>query len=401
MNDFINRLGEHDRVLLVGDTRQHQAVEAGAPYQQLQEAGMGTARLDQIVRQQDPELRKAVEQLADGRVREAVRNLDGQGRVHEIPDRGERLQEIAREYVREPERTLIVSPDNQSRREINELVHREMQGRGLAHGEEQTVRVLYPRNDVTGTDRAVASAYEVGDVVRYSKGSKVEGIEPGEYARVTGTDSDKNLVTVQRANGEEKTYDPRRLQGVSVYNESERRISEGDRVQFTAPSKDLGVTNRELGTVQKIEPSGDIAIRMDSGRTVDFNVKEHPHLDHGYAMTSHSAQGQTAGRVLVHVDTEKSPELVNNRMGYVSVSRGSSDVQIFTNDKSELAEKLGRNVSHASALGTDTATDTVKQAVSTAVEAPKLVVAVAEKAVTAAVSKVKEIVFDHGQGQEM
>ena len=41
-------------MLLVGDVRQHHAIEAGRPYQQLQAAGMDTATLETIVRQQDP-----------------------------------------------------------------------------------------------------------------------------------------------------------------------------------------------------------------------------------------------------------------------------------------------------------------------------------------------------------
>ena len=40
MHAFLERLHADDRVLLVGDTRQHQAVDAGRPYQQLQEAGI-------------------------------------------------------------------------------------------------------------------------------------------------------------------------------------------------------------------------------------------------------------------------------------------------------------------------------------------------------------------------
>jgi hypothetical protein len=40
-------------VLLIGDTRQHQGVEAGRPFEQLQEAGMRTAELNEIVRQKD------------------------------------------------------------------------------------------------------------------------------------------------------------------------------------------------------------------------------------------------------------------------------------------------------------------------------------------------------------
>ena len=54
MHTFVERLKENDRVLFVGDVRQHEAVEAGRPYAQLQEAGMRTARLDEIIRQKDP-----------------------------------------------------------------------------------------------------------------------------------------------------------------------------------------------------------------------------------------------------------------------------------------------------------------------------------------------------------
>ena len=120
MHTFVERLRENDRVLFVGDTRQHEAVEAGRPYAQLQEAGLRMAHLDEIVRQKDPVLKDVVEQLARGEVCEAIGNLNSQGRVLEIKDREERIGEIAREYVRSPERTLVVSPDNESRREINQ-----------------------------------------------------------------------------------------------------------------------------------------------------------------------------------------------------------------------------------------------------------------------------------------
>ena len=122
-----------------------------------------------------------------------------------------------------------------------------------------------------------------------------------------------------------------------------------DRIQFTAPSKELHVANRELASVVEITTDGQITIRTDSARLVEFDTKRHPHLDYGYAVTSHSSQGQTADRVLIHVDTEKSQQLVNSRMAYVAVSRGRYDAQIFTNDKEELRDALGREVSHRSA----------------------------------------------------
>jgi ATP-dependent exoDNAse (exonuclease V) alpha subunit len=88
---------------------------------------------------------------------------------------------------------------------------------------------------------------------------------------------------------------------------------------------------------------------MDSGREVHFNIREHPHLDHGYAVTSHSSQGQTAQRVLIHVDTDKNELLVNNRFAYVSVSRAQQDAHIYTNDGRKLARSLSRESSQRTA----------------------------------------------------
>jgi len=353
MNEFFHRLQASDRVLLVGDTRQHEAVEAGRPYKQLQEAGMQTARLGEIVRQKDPSLKEAVEQLARGDVFGGVASLEQQGRVHEIVNPQERMTAIAREYSRHPEGTLVISPDNESRRELNSLIHREMQNRGDVSKDEHKLRVLESRQEMTGADRQQAGQYEPGDVLRYSRGSKTEGIAPGEYARITTVDAKENRITIHRENGNDQTYDPRRLSGVSVHREAERDFSNGDRIQFTAPSRELHVANRDLGTVEHIHSNGDLKIRMDSGREVRFNIHEHPHLDYGYAVTSHSSQGQTADRVLIHVDTDKSELLVNNRFAYVSVSRAQDDLHIYTNDGS----KLSRSLSRVSAQRTATEVD--------------------------------------------
>jgi conjugative relaxase-like TrwC/TraI family protein len=353
VHEFFERLKENERVVLVGDTRQHQAVDAGRPFEQLQEAGMRTARLDDIVRQKDPALRETVEQLARGEVRQAIARLDEQGRVHEIGDRAERVREIARTYAAQPEGTLVISPDNKSRMDLNRAIHGELQERGAVSGEEHPVQVLIPRQDMTGVDRAWASQYEVGDVVRYTKGSRSMGISPGAYARVASIDTEKNLLTVERGS-ESLTYDPRRLQGVTVYRESERAFSEGDRVQFTAPDKEHRIANRELGTIESIDERGNVGIKLDSGREVGFHMEENRHLDYGYAVTSHSSQGATADRVLVNVDTEEAHEkLINSRLAYVAVSRARYDAQIFTNDAGNLGKALSREVSHAAAVGVE------------------------------------------------
>jgi RHS repeat-associated protein len=53
MNEFLRRLGEQDRVLLVGDVRQHEAVEAGRPYQHA--SGTVTNPYQYTGRDYDPE----------------------------------------------------------------------------------------------------------------------------------------------------------------------------------------------------------------------------------------------------------------------------------------------------------------------------------------------------------
>jgi conjugative relaxase-like TrwC/TraI family protein len=350
LRDFLEKIGKQDRVLLIGDIRQHQAVDAGKPFEQLVQAGMKTAQLDQIVRQKDPELLRAVEHLSRGRVAEGLALLEQQGRVTEIIDPQRRIEAIARDYAASPDRTIIVSPDNASRRAINQAVRAELQASGVVQPEDHVMRVLTPRSDMTGADRAWAARYQVDDVLRYQRGSKEFAIEPGGYATVRAVDPRQNLLTVQKSDGSEVTYDASRLRGISAYRELERSFAVADRLQFTAPQKELGVANRDLGTIERIGRDGQLTVRMDNDRSVKFYQNEMRHFDHGYAVTSHSSQGLTAQRVLVNVDTEVHPELINNRFAYVSVSRASHEAQIYTSNAAGLAQSLNYQTSKSSAL---------------------------------------------------
>jgi conjugative relaxase-like TrwC/TraI family protein len=350
MRDFLARLGPVDRVLLIGDTRQHQGVEAGRPFEQLQEAGMRTAKLDQIVRQKDPALKSAVELLATGQTAAALDLLQQQGRIREIADPQERIRTIARTYAESPANTLIVSPDNTSRRELNLAVREELKANGALSKEDHSFRILVQRQEMTGADRAWANHYDVGDVVRYARGSKSIGIKGGSYGTVAAINPNANQLSIEMPSGETAIYDPRRLTGVSVYREVVHEFSVGDRIQFSAPNKQLGVANRDLAVIESISRDGYIATRLDGNRQIEFNAAEHRHFDHGYAVTSHSAQGLTSERVLVLADTGVHPDLLNSRFGYVSVSRASHESTVFTDDTAKMAQRLGAEFSKTSAL---------------------------------------------------
>jgi ATP-dependent exoDNAse (exonuclease V) alpha subunit len=203
---------------------------------------------------------------------------------------------------------------------------------------------------MTGAERSWANHYEINDVVRYTRGSKSVGIEAAAYASVVTINPSANQLTVEKTNGELATYDPRRLTGVSVYQEIDREFSVGDRIQFTAPDKSLGVANRDLAVIEALHPDGRLTARLDNNRQIEFPTSEHRHFDHGYAVTSHSSQGLTAERVLIHADTSVHPDLLNSRFAYVSISRASHQATLFTDDMAKLAPQLGADVSKTSAL---------------------------------------------------
>jgi ATP-dependent exoDNAse (exonuclease V) alpha subunit len=153
-------------------------------------------------------------------------------------------------------------------------------------------------------------------------------LDRGSYAEVIAVDAKSNLIMVQKDTGDIVSYDPARVRGIDAYREAEKSLAIGDRLQMTAPYRDLDLPNRAIGTVEQIT-NDELTVRMDSGRTVTFDPHEMRHFDHGYAVTSHSSHGLTAEHVLVNIDTEMHSNLINARFAYVSVSRGSHSAQIF------------------------------------------------------------------------
>jgi conjugative relaxase-like TrwC/TraI family protein len=351
LHKFFGRLEAEDKVLLVGDVRQHQSVEAGSPFEQLQKHGMTTAELNEIVRQRDPELKQTVAKLSERQIREAVTELDSRGKVIEIPSERERFERMAQDYCKQPTNTLVISPANRERVQLNSLIHQQLQREGKVNRDDHQMNVYVNRQDMTGAERTFANAYRPEeDIIRYNRTSKVYKVKPGDYASVIGVNHERNELTVRFANGRTLTYDPTRLSGVSVYNKAERFFAEGDRIQFRAPFAEKRVVNAELGTINQIEPEH-FRVTLDSGREVIFDPQQFRHIDHGYAVTSHSSQGLTVDRVLINADTQESLRLLNDRMAYVAVSRAREEALIYTDSTQNLRETLNRTTNKEMALG--------------------------------------------------
>jgi len=112
-------------------------------------------------------------------------------------------------------------------------------------------------------------------------------------------------------------------------------------VRNTGPVQEQRVANGELGRLEKIE-GAQFTVELDGGRRVSFDSALFRHLDHGYAVTSYASQGQTVDRVIVSADTGQSEVLLNQRTGYVAVSRAREDATIYTNSRDELGAALDR-----------------------------------------------------------
>jgi len=350
LHKFFSRLEAQDKVLLVGDSRQHQAVEAGTPFEQFQNHGMTTVKLSEIVRQRKPDLKRTVEKLPAREMRSAIDNLEREGRIVEIAAAKERLRSIASAYCESPENTLVVSPRNRERVELNSLIHNQLRHKGRLSQTDHQMTIYVNRQEMTGIERTFANAYRPGeDIIRYNRASKVYDVKVGDYALVTAKTHAENEITVRFENGRQLTYNPQRLSGVSVYYETQREFAEGDRIQFRAPLTEKRIPNGELATITRLNDEK-VTVKLDSGREVSFEHQRFRHIDHGYAVTSHSSQGTTVDRVLINVDTRESEMLLNDRMGYVAVSRAREDAIIYTNSIEELRSALDRRVDKETAL---------------------------------------------------
>ena len=101
-----------------------------------------------------------------------------------------------------------------------------------------------------------------------------------------------------------------------------RDFAPGDRVMFLRNERSLGVKNGTLGQVQSVTQAR-MAVLLDDGRLIAFDVKDYANIDHGYAATVHKAQGVTVDRVHVLA----TPGL-DRHAAYVALSRHRDRVDL-------------------------------------------------------------------------
>ena len=328
-------LTKHHRLILSGDTGQHASVARGDALRILEDhSPYAFGRLTQIRRQQRADYRRAVELAANGQTTAAFAQLERMGAVNEL-GREELHAAAARTYLSVVEKrktALLVAPTWAEIEALNENVRRTLKERGQLQGEEQEFRV-FDSLSWTEAQKRDPRQYQPGLVLHFHQSAR-------GFARHESVEVDLATEDSLRVRRADDSVSSLRLDASrACFEVGEWRI-----LTIAPGDKLLLQTNRSRqfinGELVEVKALAGQSILLSDGRTLP---PEYRAFTHGYAVTSHAAQGKTVDEVLV-VASSRSLPAVHREQFYVSISRGRQRCHVFTDDK----DLLRAHIAHSS-----------------------------------------------------
>jgi ATP-dependent exoDNAse (exonuclease V) alpha subunit len=331
-------LAKDCRIVLSGDTGQHASVARGDALRILeQHSGLESGHLTRIRRQRRAEYRHAVALAAQKRTAESFAQLEGMGAVTELG--GDALHSAAAQAYLEASKkgqtALLVAPTWAEIDAVTEIIRAALKSSGKLVDEEKDFQV-FDSLSWTEAKKRDARQYRPGMALRFhrSKG----GFALGESVEVVTVETE--TLGVRRRNG--SAAELKLGRGSVSFDAGEIRtlgVSSGDKLLLQANAMAAGhrFINGELVQVKAIQGAD---ILLTDGRVIPEHYRT---FTHGYAVTSHAAQGKTVDEVLV-VASSRSLPAVQQQQFYVSISRGREHCRVFTDDK----DLLLSHVTHSS-----------------------------------------------------
>jgi conjugative relaxase-like TrwC/TraI family protein len=318
------------RAVLVGDIHQYESVEAGRGFAQLQERGMHTAVLLEMIRQREPGLAEAARRSLH-EPEKALRLLP----IIEVKDSTARHARIASEFAalvpEAQEQTLLLTGSHQARRDINLHVRAAL---GLT-GSGEHIRI-FRALDRTVAERTRLETYRPGLALRFEKAYRSLGIRRGDIVPIERVSAE--AIMVRLSDGRPRTVLPRKLsaKGWSVGTIEELELSKGDRIRFTGTDPTMDYRNGERGVVEELSADA-FAIRRPDGSTLSLPRSRAASLDYSYAVTGHSAQGLDASRVVMEKDSHS--RTTDRRSFYTDLTRARDVAAVVTDSTPKLAQR--------------------------------------------------------------
>ena len=347
------------RVVLVGDAKQLDAVDAGKPFAQLQAAGMKTAVMDEILRQRDPGLKQAVEASLKGEIGKAFDKL-GDNVAEVKPDNIAGAVAARWLALSDGERanTGVMAPSHALRREINGHIRERLAREGRIHGPAMESERLVSKG-YTNAEKALAGNYAMGDVVAFHRPYRRIGVDKGDERRVAGVDHRNREVLLEDGKGGIVRWRPSeiggRRGGSEVYRADGIGLRAGDRIRWTRNDAGLGLVNSRTAEVAAVK-DGRVTFVLEDGRKLELekNDPQLRHLDHAWASTVHAFQGRTVDNVIAAMEA-RHPHLTTQKSFYVEISRARDRAELVTDDAADLRAQLeavtGERIAALEAIG--------------------------------------------------
>jgi conjugative relaxase-like TrwC/TraI family protein len=320
------------KLIFVGDPMQHGSVGRGALMRLLADyAGIKPFRLTEIMRQEETDYLAAAKLLSVGKAAEGFAALDAKGWVHEIIDDAKREAAIAAEYVhalKDKASVILVSPTHAEAARVTQAIREQLRAAGKLETEEAKFDRLVQVN-ATEAERKLATTYRVNDVLQFHQNAK--GHKKGERLLVT----DPAKVPLSEA------------AKFSLYRPEEVRLSVGDKIRGTGTAKTLdGKHKLRNGSMHTVAGFTDNGIKLDNGWVLPNDAG---HFRLGWVDTSFSSQGKTVQRAILAMSSS-SLGATNMEQMYVSSTRATKKLTVFTDDKQAVLAGIQRSSQKATAL---------------------------------------------------
>jgi len=287
------------KIVLVGDHEQLQAIGAGAPFRAITEE-IGHAELSEIRRQRVDWQREASVDFATHRTAEGLAAYQEHGNISFAETGEDARGQIVRDYLADrderPDGTRVAMAHRRADvRAINDAIRAELQDRG-----------------------ELARVAEAGELAEGREGA-------GDVAQAVDHERDgpAEALTFQT-------------------NDGKRDFAIGDRIVFLENSRDLGVKNGMLATVDHVEPGRIVATLDGRGDSVSVPMGDYQAIDHGYATTIHKNQGATVDRSYVLASGT-----MDRHLTYVAMTRHRDGAQLYA--AQDEFTNAGRLVEHGAA----------------------------------------------------